>query len=231
MNITSTIKSYVYREYADDDNIAAFFGSYNALSQGNLDAINSYQLPIYLNQTGTLLSWSASSIYGVFRPSLSSGGPRSVGPINTFEFNAEEFNALSRVNSSTNFIADDLTYQRIIQWNTFKGDGFQFSVRWLKRRVERFLSGAIFPDQTYGVSVTFPAPYHVLITVSESNRRLTGGAFFGTGGPFGSTAMTFSDVETTPSIQTPAALARALKAAVNSGILRLPFQYTFTVQI
>ena len=39
MNIVSTIKSYVYREYADDDNIAAFFGSYNALSQGNLDAI------------------------------------------------------------------------------------------------------------------------------------------------------------------------------------------------
>lgn len=231
MNIVSTIKSYVYREYADDDNIAAFFGSYNALSQGNLDAINSYQLPIYLNQTGTLLSWAASSIYGVFRPSLSSGGPRSVGPINTFEFNAEEFNSLSRVNSSTNFIADDLTYQRIVQWNTFKGDGYQFSIRWLKRRVERFLRGAIFPDQTYEVSVTFPTPYHVLITVSESNRRVSGGAFFGTGGAFGSVGMTYAGITTVPSTHTPTALASALKAAVNSGILRLPFQYTFTVQI
>lgn len=231
MNITSTIKSYVYREYADDANVSAFFGSYNDLSQGNLDAINSYQLPIYLNQTGTLLSWAASSIYGVFRPSLSSGGPRSVGPINTFEFNAEEFNALSRVNSSTNYIADDLTYQRIIQWNTFKGDGFQFSIRWLKRRVERFLRGVIFLDQTYEVSVTFPSPYNVLITVSESNRRVSGGAFFGTGGPFGSVAMTYGSILTVPSTHTPTALASALKAAVNSGILRLPFQYTFTVQI
>lgn len=231
MNIVSTIKSYVYREYADDENIAAFFGSYNALSQGNLDAINSYELPIYLNQTGTLLSWAASSIYGVFRPSLSSGGPRSIGPINTFEFNAEEFNALSRVNSSTNFIADDLTYQRIIQWNTLKGDGYQFSIRWLKRRVERFLRGAIFPDQTYEVSVTFPSAYNVLITVSESNRRVSGGAFFGTGGAFGSMAMTYGGITTTPSTHTPTALASALKAAVNSGILRLPFQYTFTVQI
>lgn len=231
MNITSTIKSYVYREYADDENIAAFFASYNALSQGNLDAINGYQLPIYLQQTGNLLSWAASSIYGVFRPSLSSGGPRSVGPINTFQLNAEEFNGLSRVNSSTNFIADDLTYQRIIQWNTFKGDGYQFSIRWLKRRVERFLRGAIFLDQTYEISVTFTGPYDVLIGVSESNHRLTGGAFYATGGALGSPAMTFGSIMTLASTHTPTALASALKAAVNSGILRLPFQYTFTVQI
>ena len=231
MNIVSTIKSYVYQQYADDANIAAFFGSYNALSQGNLDAINSYELPIYLNQTGTLLSWAASSIYGVFRPSLSSGGPRSVGPLNTFELNADEFNGYSRVNSSTNYIADDLTYQRIIQWNTFKGDGYQFTIRWLKQRVERFLRGAIFPDQTYEVSVTFPSPYHVLITVSNSNRKVSGGAFYATGGPFGSPAMVLGSVDTVPSTHTPTALASALKAAVNSGILRLPFQYTFTVQI
>ena len=231
MNITHQIPAYVYVQYDDDANVSAFFYSYNALSQANLDQVNNYQLPVYLNQTGNLLSWAASSIYGVFRPSLSSGGPRAVGPINTFEFNANEFNESKFVNSSTNYIADDLTYQRIIQWNTFKGDGYQFSIRWLKRRVERFLRGAIFPDQTYEVSVRFTSPYDVLITVSNSNVRIVGGAFYGGRSGFGGLNMAFNQASVVASTHAPTALASALKAAVNSGILRLPFQYTFTVQI
>lgn len=230
MNITSQIPAYVYTQYADDDNIAAFFYAYNQLSRANLDAINGYELPIYLNQTGNLLSWAASSIYGVFRPSLSSGGPRAVGPINTFQLNAEEFNQSHFVNSSKSYIADDLTYQRIIQWNTFKGDGFQFSLRWLKRRVERFLRGDIFPDQTYEVSVKFSGPTSVLITVSNSNVKIVGGAFYN-GANFGGMNMAFNQATFVASTHAPTALASALKAAVNSGILRLPFQYTFAVQI
>lgn len=230
MNITSTIPSYVYTQYAGDANIAAFFASYNQISQDNLDAINGYQLPIYLSQAGDLLDWAASSIYGVFRPSLSSGGPRPVGPINTFEMNAEEFDGFSLVNTSTSYIVDDLTYQRIIQWNTFKGDGYQFTIRWLKRRVERFLRGQIFPQQTYEVSVTFPSTHQVLISILQPNFRLTGGPFYN-GATFGGRRMAFNQAIMVQTMETPVALANALKSAVNSGILRLPFQYTFTVQI
>lgn len=230
MNITSTIKSYVYTQYADDPDISAFFASYNALSQGNLDEINGYQLPIYLNQSGALLDWAASSIYGIFRPSLSSGGPRPIGPYDTFAFNTEDFDGFRLINSSTNFIADDLTYQRIIQWNTFKGDGYHFTIRWLKNRVERFLRGAIFPDQTYEVSVAFTTDTDVLISVSETNQILTGGPFYNAQN-FNGLGMAFNQVKTQGSTHAPTALASALKAAVNSGILTLPFQYTFTVQI
>lgn len=228
MNITSTIKSYPYTEYSDDANVSSFFASYNALSQTNLDDVNGYQLPIYLNQTGALLSWAASSIYGVFRPSLSSGGPRPIGPYDTFERNTEPYDGFKLINSSKNFIADDLTYQRIIQWNTFKGDGYEFTITWLKRRVERFLRGEIFPDQTYEVSVDFTSETHVLITVSETNQILVGGSFYN-GQHFGSG--TFNQTRTQGSSHAPTALASALKAAVNSGILTLPFQYTFSVQI
>lgn len=230
MNITSTLPAYSYVQWSGDQNVSAFFGSLNALSQANLDAVNGYQLPIFLNQTGSLLSWAASSIYGVFRPSLSSGGPRAIGPWNTFEFNAEPFNALAFINSSSNYTADDLTYQRIIQWNTFKGDGYAFSVHWLKRRVERFLRGAIFPDQTYEVSVRFTSDSDVLITVSETNRKQIGGATFD-GFSFNGVGSGFNELVTDPSTHSPTALASALKAAVNSGVLLLPFQYTFTVQI
>ena len=228
MNITSTIRSYPYVQWSDDPDVGAFFAAYNELSQENLDEINSYQLPIYLNQSGALLDWAASNIYGVFRPTLSSGGPRPIGPYNTAALNTDPYNGFKFISSAANYIADDVTYRAIIQWNTFKGDGVNFTIRWLKRRVERFLRGTILPDQTFDVSVKFTTDTDVLITVSESNRAFSGGALFG--------SMTlnefyFNEIDTVASEHSPTALARALKAAVNSGILLLPFQYTFTVQI
>ncbi len=230
MNLTTTISSYCYREYSDDENVVAWFTAYNQLSQANLDAINSYTLPDFLNQTGALLTWAASSIYGIPRPSLSSGGPRPVGPINTWEVDSEVIDGFSLVNTSANFIADDVTYQRILQWNTFKGDGYDFTIRWLKRRVERFLHGEIFPEDTYDVSVTFTSATNVLISIASTNLTVTGGAFLN--------EMSFNDMgaplntmDVEAGTGKPSALASALRAAINSGILLLPFQYTFTVQI
>lgn len=228
MNITSTIPSYPYVQWGDDPDVGAFFTAYNQLSQANLDTINAYQLPIFLNQAGALLDWAASSIYGVFRPTLSSGGPRPIGPYDTTVYNTGPYDGFHFQVSAANFVADDETYRAVIQWNTFKGDGTAFTIRWLKRRVERFLRGDIFPDQTFDISVKFTTETEVLITVSETNRGFAGGALFG--------AMTFSDfalneVDTDPSEHSATALARALKAAVNSGVLLLPFQYNFTVQI
>lgn len=230
MNIVSTIPAYVYTQYADDENVSAFFKSYNKISQGNLDTINAYQLPIYLSQQGALLDWAASSIYGVFRPSLSSGGARRIGPYDTFEMNSEVYDGLKLINSSSNFIANDAVYRRVIQWNTFKGDGYQFTIRWLKRRVKRFLTGDIFPDDTYDVSVSFPSETAVLISVSETSQSLTGGPFYNAMN-FGGLGAAFNQAKTRSTTNAPTDMASALQAAVNSGALSLPFQYTFTVQI
>lgn len=230
MNITSTIPAYAYWQYQDDENIVAWFQAYNGFSQSNLDAINGYQLPIYFAQSGALLSFAASSIYGIERPFLSSGGMRVVGPLNTVTIDTLEINALDLINDSSGFIADDLTYQRIVQWNTFKGDGFDFTIRWLKRRVERFLRGATFPDQTYEVSVTFTGPYAALISIVETNNRQIGGPLYA-GAGYAQGDIALAETLTTPTDRVPAELASALQAAINSGVLLLPFQYTFTVQI
>lgn len=228
MNITSTISSYPYVQWSDDPDVGAFFAAYNQMSQANLDAINGYQLPIYLNQSGALLDWAASSIYGVFRPTLSSGGPRPIGPYDTTIYNTQPYDGFRFEVSAANFIADDQTYRAIIQWNTFKGDGVNFTMRWLKRRVERFLTGDIFPDNTFDISVKFTTDTDVLIAVSETNRGFAGGALFG---QMIFNGQDFNEIDTNPSEHSATALARALKAAVNSGVLLLPFQYTFTVQI
>lgn len=230
MNIVTTLPSYVYTQYSDDANVSAFFRAYNLLSQQNLDEINSYQLPIFLNQSGALLDWAASSIYGVFRPTLSSSPARPTGPYDTFAYNSEHYDGFKLVNNSANFVADDPTYQRIIQWNTFKGDGKQFTMTWLKKRIERFLTGVIFPQSTYDVSVRFTSETGVLIVISEATQIFTGGALWNSQ-VFGGRGISFNQATTITTDHTPSPFAAALKAAINSGILLLPFQYKFTVEI
>lgn len=228
--VQRNLDSYAYIQYADDPNIVALFSAFNVLAQQFLDDINGYQLPIFLNQSGALLDWAATSIYGIQRQNMSSGGPRPIGPLNSAALNSETLNGFSEVNSSTTYLATDQIYQRILQWNTFKGDGFQFTPRWLKRRVQRFLTGVITPDQTYQVSVHFLTATNVVITINSSVRFLTGGAFFNAT-DFNEDEMSFNQSNTEAFVYTSTALAAALKAAIISGLLVLPFQYEFTVNI
>ncbi len=230
MNVTQTVPCTPYAQWSDDPDIVAFFTAQTQTAQEALDETNAYQLPVFLAQSGALLDWAASSIYGISRPNLTSGGPRAVGPLNTFNLNSEDLNGFSMVNTSKSFLADDTTYQRIIQWNTFKGDGFQFTVPWLKRRVQRFISGSLYPDQTYQVSVRFTAPGAVLISIASAIQTLVGGAFFND--HLYNDFEPLNGSEVTPLVPpAPTEFAGAFQAAIVSGVLQLPFQYTFTVEI
>jgi len=230
--LTQQIPSYPYQQYASDANISAFFTAYNQLSQSNLNTINAVQLPIYFDQSDNLLDWCAAGIYGLYRSSLPVGGFIDQGPLNTFEPNTEQPNEGVQVANNASYVVSDLVFQRIIQWNTFKGDGYQFNIRWLKRRVQRFLNGTIFPDQTYQVSVTFTGENSVLISLlppsasapesGEYNSAIYDVAQYNQN-PVGSGS-------TSHTTYTSLTLAPYLQAGIQSGALQLPFQYTYTVQ-
>jgi len=230
--LTQQIPSYPYQQYASDDRISAFFTAYNELSQINLNTINAVQLPIYLNQSGDLLDWCAAGIYGLYRTSLPVGGFIEKGPVNTFELNTEQPNESQQIANTASYTVNDLVFQRIIQWNTFKGDGYQFNIRWLKRRVQRFLNGTIFPDQTYQVSVTFTGENAVLIDLRPGSSVTPSSAEYNVA------AYDVSQYNQNPvvtgtnqsSSYTSLALAPYLQAGINAGVLQLPFQYTYTVQ-
>lgn len=167
-NLVQQLPSYAYQQYSDDPNIVAFFTAYNELSQTNLDTINRLNLPNYLAQSTPLLDWVGASLYGEPRPYLTSGVSKIVGPINTYDFNEFEPNQLTRTFTGTSYAVSDIIYRSILQWNNFKGDGYQFTIRWLKRRVQRFLTGNIFPDETYNISVTFTSAIDVVISIPSS---------------------------------------------------------------
>jgi hypothetical protein len=193
-NLLLQLPSYAYQQYSDDPDIVAFFTAYNNFSQANLDTINVLSLPNYQSKSLILLDWVAENLYGQKRKDLPVGSSKISGPLNTYEYNEKEPNQYDVLFAGSSFAVSDGVFKSIIQWNNFKGDGYQFTIRWLKKRVRRFLNGNPFIEQTYDVSVVFIAPNDVQILI--------------------------------PAIST---YGPVFKAAVESAVVLLPFQYSFTV--
>lgn len=136
------IPAYAYVQYNDDDNIVAFFNAYNGAAQYYLDWFANVNLPIYTGLSGTLLDWIAQGLYGMTRPTLESVGALAKGPFNTTPFNTIPFNAFVPGTPDTFFQASDDLFKRVMTWQLYRGDGRYFTMKWLKRRVYRFLYGA-----------------------------------------------------------------------------------------
>jgi hypothetical protein len=184
-------------------------------AQGYLDQINALNLPIYSSLSGALLDWVGENLYGQARQNLPQSLPFEIGPINTWIIDSILINGSRLVTPSGVVLVSDAAYIAILMWNNYKGDGFQFTLRWLKRRVARFLacyaapfvdgagpflvSGVATPNppHTYQISVAFTGATEITITI-------------------------FAGLY-------PKTLAPVLAAAIQNRTLELPFQYTFVV--
>lgn len=235
--ITQTIPSFLYFEYSDDDDLQAFVNAYNALASDYLAWFNTIDLPVYPSPTiaGLLLDWVLTGLYGYPRPVLPSGLTHDLGPYGSPRVfgHAPPFGELLRVGPSIFYATSDDVYKRAATWHFEKQDGKYFTIKWLKRRVMRFLVGTngTSPniDQTYQIGVTFGPNQQGNITIYNLFRTNTGGAF-GRRGPFGH-APVYGVAQTSVRNLTPFALAPTFKAAVDAGALSLPFQYQWVVHI
>ena len=233
-SVSKTIPSYLYKEYDDDEDCQAFVSAFNAMAQQYVDSFNQIELPIYTSPTisGPLLDWVLTGLYGIPRPALSSGRNRNIGPFNTYVMNSIPFNTQQLIGPQNVTVVSDDIYKRIATWNFFKGDGKYFDVRWLKRRIMRFVLGVdgadVDVDQTYQISVTFGVGNQVNITLLGGTRTLTGGTLFNR---FLPNSMAFNTAITVFDLLTPIPNAEILKEAIDSGVLQLPFQFKWVVTI
>jgi hypothetical protein len=235
--LSKTIPSYLYQQYSDDDDLQAFVTSFNNLMQQYISWFAYIELPVYTADTitGSLLDWVAAGLYGIKRPALPAGRARTIGPLNTYALNTLALNVLRNIPPASYYATSDDIFKRIITWHFYKEDGKVFDIRWLKRRVERFLryengrSGAPIPyqpDQTYDVSVTFGANNEVNINLQTTKRRFVGGALLNTR-PLNTFALNEFDTTSTNFPVNP--LAPIFKAAMDAGVLEVPFQFKFIV--
>ena len=155
--LTGIIKSYLYQEYSDDEDLQAFVNTFNELSQGYLDWFNTVPLAVYTsdNITDYLLDWIGAGIYGINRPVVStSPSPFSLatGQYNSVSWNTTPWNGFNiDLNGGSSASATDDIYKRVMTWILYRGDGKQMSVQWLKRRVARFLYGENGDDIDVGL--------------------------------------------------------------------------------
>jgi hypothetical protein len=226
------IPSFLYNQYYDDLDLQGFVKAQNTLAQEYLDWFNAFPLPIYTTDTisGNLLDWVGEGLYGVKRPVLQEGIGGFIGAVNTFLLNQIPANGARLSNESTATFLNDDFYKRVITWCFFKGDGTQFTVKWLKKRVERFLFGVnglnLETDQTYRVSITFGANNQVTIRIPQGLRTQLDGAIANT---FTPNSFQADELNSTYVAYPPIPDAELLQVAIDQGILPLPFQYKFKV--
>lgn len=231
--LTRVIPSYLYVQYADDDALQAFVAAYNQLAQTYVDWFANGQLPVYTLQSGALLDWVARGLYGQVRPSLSSQRTTFLGPFGTPLYDQVEYAQYVALPPQNVVAVTDDVFRRIVTWNFYKGDGRTFNVRWLKRRVMRFLFGADGADTTRTndtdqVSVTFGADGEVTITLVTGTRTVTGGAIFDFP-TFNSVA--YDELDGTFVALAPLPNAQLFQEAMESGVLQFPFQFTPVVNV
>jgi hypothetical protein len=232
----TTIPSYLYQEYSMDDDLQAFVASQNSMQNDIVDTFNGLNLPNYTQYpiSGALLDWVAAGLYGMLRPSLSSGIFKVLGPYNTTEYNTLVYNGYEKLYPDQIVTTDDDIFRRILTWHISKGEGKNFSIQWLKKRIMKFLIGENGKnpniDQTYQISITFGPNYNVTIRFVLGSRTITGGAMYNQN-DFQYNTVLYNQLDSTyvafgnlPSMTTFA-------EAVASGVLELPFQFTYNVVI
>ncbi len=204
-SLSNIIPAYIYEQYADDDNIQAFASAYNAIAQAYLDWFSNINLPIWTGPslTGPLLDWVATGIYGIPRPVLSlSTIIAAIGDFNTYDLNTIDIDGSGTIGASTTYVVTDDIYKRVLTWYLYKGDGFTFNTLWLKRRVARFLAGVNGTD--------YNGP------TDQISVKFTG-------------TSTINITVNAGAIELSA--APLLQAAILTGSVPLPFQYTFNMLI
>jgi hypothetical protein len=173
--VTEVIPAYVYGEYSDDDNIGTFFIVANTLTQQYVSFFHDVNLPIYTNPliVGSLLDWVINGIYGLPRSLIQVGTNEVYGVIDTYPIDSLIIDGYRVVSKAAYNLMTDDTYRRVLTWHFYKGDGQQFTIKWLKRRIARFINLTnIYNtgiDDTSFVSVTVEANNVIAIVVKSSN--------------------------------------------------------------
>ena len=153
------------------------------------------------------------------------------GPYNAVLFNQLPFNGRKVVNQSEQVAVSDDLFKRIMTWNFYKGDGYYFTIPWLKRRIMRFLTGIdgvdVVNDQRWSISVLLSSS-GASISIIKGFRRLTDASMFN---HFTYNSQAFNQNKSVLIKSTNYEYASLFKQAFDSGLLHMPFYQPVSVTI
>ncbi|WBA60278.1 hypothetical protein [Citrobacter sp. 21OH12SH02A-Citro] len=146
-------------------------------------------------------------------------------------FNQLPFNGRKIVNQSEQVVVSDDLFKRIMTWNFYKGDGYYFTIPWLKRRIIRFLTGVdgvdVVNDQRWSISVLFSGS-GASITIIKGYRKLTDSTIFNS---FSFNSRAYNQKKNVLIKSNEYDYAPLFKQAFDSGLLHMPFYQPVTITI
>lgn len=231
--IDSPIKAYLYTQYMDDDNIQAFITAYNQLSNEIYQWMKNANLPIFTGNYsyGEQLKWIAKGIYSQDPPIIVTSKKVSRGPYNTLLFNQQPYNTRLVKTTSNQITVSDDVFKRIMTWNFYKGDGFNFTIPWLKRRIMRFLTGVngtdVINDQQFNISVTF-GDVEINVYIHQQYTNITDGSMYD---QIGYNLQQFGQIDTEITMAINLQFATVFKQAFDSGLMHMPFWSKVNVSV
>lgn len=137
------VKSYVYQQYRDDADIIALFDAYNQIAQDYLKTFLSHSPAIYIDDVWTSgeltylawFLWGQRRWYSDYASSIDLEGAIDELPIDWISAGG------SLPKPRQKLLINDDTFRRIMTWNLYRGDGAQFTIPWLKKRIKRWMIG------------------------------------------------------------------------------------------
>lgn len=219
-------KAYPYAQYSDDPNVSAFFTAYTQIAQGYLQWYNDTPLGLYTspNIIGPLLDWTATGIYGVARPVISTLTRTTRGAFGSRFFGASPYGVFQVKSSGTAQVANDDYYKRVLTWTLYQGDADNIDITWLKKRIARFLYGVNGADVDVGMANNISIMPMMMVPDAGYGTR-TFGKKPAYGKMFMRQVMSIRLYITIPNI--PA--AQVFIDFVNEGILPMPIQITWVI--
>lgn len=223
--LTNIIPAYLYTQYNDDANLQALIDVYNHNAQEIYDWLATTPFPVFTSEKmgGDLLTWAVKGIYGADRPVLLTPTKPKAGLFNDLLYNALPYNTWKEEEDGEQITGNDELFRRILVWNFYRGDGYQFSVPWLKRRILRFLTGRLGGDGSLAdhssVSVRFEEDV-LRISIKKVYYRLLGYGLFNAQ-VYNTRA--YNDISMRSSSTVDYPYATLFERAFNSGLLHMPF--------
>jgi hypothetical protein len=149
---TVYVYPFVGNGFEKSKDVRALFDTCNAELDSIIQSLSRLNLGLYLDKEGAWLDWIAKGVFGFSRPSIAiTELLSSQGGFNNFGFDKRGYGYSVNANTTAFVTLTDDQFKKYLQWHLWRGDGYQFSIPWLKARVARFAGVAI---SAVSISVT-----------------------------------------------------------------------------
>lgn len=201
--VDKIIPSYPFIQYGDDENVTAFFSAYNEMAQEYLSAFNALTLPYWPADiiSGYLLDWIAQGIYGETREKVQT----SSGGVAKGTYNSIEYNTIPYAHMK----------------NYTPGSSAYLSDEYFKRILTwNFYKGDGLQFSTSWLKRRVARFLHGKAGVDPILQDTFDVSVTSSAGVFNITITDSGD-----------GIATFLKTAIEQGMVKLPFIYTFNVTV